>query len=313
MPMPMPGRPEPGPAPAKPIAWNEAELVFAATLEQAVPGPVAQSMPPIYNHTLHFTVKQTIRGELRQGDKLVCHHAARQLEAPEFPVNQVCLVAARQVRGSTEALAVERADDRQIAEVKQACALPLGWKIEAGKPVSPWAALGTQAWPETAAAKAELTCSKTGRPALMAGGKVEFEVEMVPPAREIKWTNPDGDGEYRVTVRNPTDQPLTVPALLTDGQNILWENSLVILCQGRAYPCPGFRTDARKAAPTTLEPGQSVTQVINALRLEGPNWPRGGMRVEFQFCLGEKSRTKSFYYMSRHHDVIRRGSGSGGE
>ena len=34
-------------------------------------------------------------------------------------------------------------------------------------------------------------------------------------------------------------------------------------------------------------------------------WPKGGYRIEFQFCLGEKSATKSFYYLSKHHDAIR--------
>jgi len=38
----------------------------------------------------------------------------------------------------------------------------------------------------------------------------------------------------------------------------------------------------------------------------GPTWPQGGYRIEFQFCLGEKSQTMSFYYMTRHHDPIRR-------
>jgi len=45
--------------------------------------------------------------------------------------------------------------------------------------------------------------------------------------------------------------------------------------------------------------------VVNALALKGPEWPRGGYRIEFQFCLGEQSSTQSFYYMSRHHDKLR--------
>ena len=30
-----------------------------------------------------------------------------------------------------------------------------------------------------------------------------------------------------------------------------------------------------------------------------------GYRIEFQFCLGEKSQVKSLYYMSKHHDKLR--------
>jgi len=45
---------------------------------------------------------------------------------------------------------------------------------------------------------------------------------------------------------------------------------------------------------------------VLALLLVGVEWPRGGYRVEFQFCLGELGATKSFYYMSKHHDGIRK-------
>ena len=55
-----------------------------------------------------------------------------------------------------------------------------------------------------------------------------MSAEPVPPVKEIKWTNPDGDGEYKITVTNTTDQPIEVPALLSDGDKILWKESLVI-------------------------------------------------------------------------------------
>ena len=60
-----------------------------------------------------------------------------------------------------------------------------------------------------------------------------------------------------------------------------------------------------KVEATKLEPGQSVSSTVNALALKGPEWPQGGYRIEFRFCLGEKSKTQSFYYMSRHHDKLR--------
>ena len=50
-------------------------------------------------------------------------------------------------------------------------------------------------------------CATTGRPALMAGGGVSFAVEKMPPAKAIKFRNPDGDGEYKVTLTNPTNAP----------------------------------------------------------------------------------------------------------
>lgn len=300
-------RPGPGAGPREAAQWNESEIVFVGKLERADAGPVAQSFPPIYSHTLHFTVEKVLRGKLEVGAAATCSHSARQVQAPTFPVGQSCLVAAGSAQGRLVAVLVEKATKERLAEVETACALPLGWKLVGGKPVSPWAALGAKAWPRGAGPQSDVACSVTGRPALLCGNRIALEVEHVPPAKEIQWTNPDGDGEYKITVRNTTDGPVEVPALLSSGDTVLWAASLVILCQGRAYPCPGFQPDADATGPTKLGPGQSVSTVVNVLRLEGPEWPRGGYRIAFQFCLGELGQTKSFYYMSRHHDAVRKG------
>ena len=289
--------------------WNEAECVFTGKLEAVQAGPVANSYPPIYHHTLEFVVEKVFRGPIKSGDRVTCVHLAHQLEAPKFPVNEVCLVAAKRSHDSLQALVVEAADAKRVTEVEAACSLPLGWKMEDGKPVSPWASLGQKAWPEGTATEGRVVCGKTGRPALLAGKDATFEVEPVPPKQAIQWTNPDGDGEYKITVSNKTDKPLAVPALLSDGKQILWNESLVILCQGRAYVCPGCQGVAAKVEPATLKPGESVTTTVNALRLDGPDWPQGGYRIEFQFCLGEKSQTKSFYYMTNYHGKLRAATG----
>ena len=96
-----------------------------------------------------------------------------------------------------------------------------------------------------------------------------------------------------------------VPALLSDESGVRWNESLVIVCQGKARPTP--LAAPLKAAPkaTRLEAGKGVSTVANALRLKDVEWPRGGYRIEFTFCLGELASTQSFYYLSKHHDVIR--------
>jgi hypothetical protein len=183
--------------------------------------------------------------------------------------------------------------------------VPLGWTVEKGRLRSPWAGLGRKAWPAEARAKGSLVCAETGRPALFVGEGVELTAEPVPPKVALKFGNPDGDGEYRITVKNVTDKPVTIPALLSDGKTILWDESLVLLCQKKVYTVPGARGLAKAPQPTVLKPGESVSGIVNALRLQGPEWPRGGYRIEFQFCLGEKSVTRSFYYTSKHHDPLR--------
>ena len=234
---------------------------------------------------------------------------ARQVAGPTFPVGKLCLISAAKSQGSLVIRRIEAASEKNVAEATLDCSMPLGWTIEGGKPVSPWAALGAKAWPASAAGKGEATCSKTGRPALMVGEGVSFSVEPVPPKKAIEWTNPDGDGEYKITVTNTTDKPLSVPALLSNGESRLWKESLLIGCQGKTYLCPGCKGVAGKVEPVVLSPGESVSTVVNILRLEGPQWPEGGDRVEFQFCLGEKSQTKSFYYMTRHHGRASRALG----
>jgi len=55
-----------------------------------------------------------------------------------------------------------------------------------------------------------------------------------------------------------------------------------------------------------LKAGQSVSGVVNTLKLPAVRWPRGGSRVSLKFCLGELTATNFFYYLSRHHDPLRR-------
>ena len=297
--------------PPGPPDWGQAEVVFVGTLDNVKAGPVGRSLPPVYTHTLGFDVTKVLRGSLQAGKRATCSHVARQMDRPRFPEGKSCVVAAKRAQGSLQAIGLEEADEEKIAEIMTLTSLPLGWTYKPGHPaevLSPWAGLGKQAWQATSGPKspAALVCSKTARPALLAGEGVKLTIEPVPPKREVKWTNPDGDGEYKITVTNTTDQALDVPALLSDAQGkILWEASLVVLCQGKAYPCPGFSGVTGAVAAARLEPKASVSTVVNALRLEGPDWPQGGYRIEFQFCVGEKARTHSFYYMTRHHGPIR--------
>jgi hypothetical protein len=287
-----------------PVNWAQQQLVFIGTLDTVVAGPVGRSFPPMFTHKLNFTIKEVIRGDLKVGDKIQASHVARQRVAPVFPLKAACIVGAEKSRGSYRASAVEKVDPKGIAAIRLACVLPLGWFSETGKILSPWSKLRSK-WPVAIKEGATHFCAATGRPALMAGSEVSFSVEKVPPAVAIKWTNPDGDGEYKLTVTNSSEQPITVPALRTDGRKVLWDESVVVLCQGKAYAAPGAKGVSVTTKPLVLAPGQKVSGIVNPLALSGPTWPRGGYRITFQICLGEKSSSQSFYYMSKHHDKIR--------
>jgi RNA polymerase sigma factor (sigma-70 family) len=285
--------------------WGQAEVLVLATLEKVQPGPVMPSEPPIYNHTLHLQIGKTWRGSVKPQDKLVGRHAIKQAQEPSFPVGQACIVALKQLKDQWQVLAIAAATAELTAQVELASAVPLGWNMAQDRLLSPWVGLGKNAWPAAAKGQGPLVCGTTGRPALLVGKGIEFSVEMVPPAVAVKYANPDGDGEYRIALKNTTDKAVAIEALLSDGQKILWEESLVILCQGKVYSAPGAVGVKQPPQAVTLKPGESVSTVVNVLRLQGPEWPRGGYRIEFQFALGEKSVTQSFYYMSKHHDPLR--------
>ncbi|MCS7305502.1 MAG: hypothetical protein NZ602_10405, partial [Thermoguttaceae bacterium] len=132
------------------------------------------------------------------------------------------------------------------------------------------------------------------------------------PAKEIRWTNPDGDGEFRITVSNPTKEPVTVPALLAAGDRILWGNSLLVIQYGpvytdepTVYTCAEYEPNPGPVKPVTLQPGEKVSGVINVLKLPLQLKMKGGFGLEFLFCLGERSVRQIFYYSSHYHDPIR--------
>jgi len=285
--------------------YAAAPLVFTGTLTAQEEGPTGMSFPPMYTGRLAFEVEEGLRGDVERGRPLALGYARRQEEPPAFPVGRKCLVTATPGREGPTVLTVEPADAASVAAAREAVAVPIGWTREGGGWRSPWADLGEAAWPKGAVASRRPCCTRTGRPALLAGSGVLLTVEPVPPKRAIEWTNPDGDGEIRVTVSNPGREPVAIPALLRAGDRILWAESLVIRCGGRTYPAPGSHGIGVLPESVVLKPGESVSTVVNIFRLHGPDWPGGGNRIEFQFCLGERSAVQSFYYMARHHDRLR--------
>jgi RNA polymerase sigma factor (sigma-70 family) len=323
-PPPGPAEPPPAKARARPAAlalkaealtrWGQAEIVCVARLERAQARLPLASLPPVHRHKLQLQVEGVLRGAVDKGAKLEAYHYARQDNEPVFPIGKACLVALRRSQGLGEskvtelweAVAIEERGPAALAEVKQVCALPVGWSVEKGRLVSPWAALGPKAWPAAAKGKGPLVCSKSGRPALLAGAGVQLTVEPVLPAKVLDEA-PNGDGEYKITVKNVTGKAVVVPALLSDGGKVHWEESLVILCQGQAYPAPGAKGVQRAPAPTVLRPGEAVSTVVNVLRLQGPEWPGMGP-LDFHFALGDKIVTRFFFYSFTHHDALRRGA-----
>lgn len=283
---------------------ENAEMIFIGTLDNVVAGPVGLSSPPMRTHQLTFSVTETLRGDLPADENVDCSSVLRQNAEPVFPEGKICVVFAKKIEGRLTIIEIREANDAALADARTIVQYPMGWTIRDGNWFSPWESLGEKGW--TAGTDSSEVCHATGRPALLVGSQIKLEISVVPPVKEIKWTNPDGDGIYKITVSNPTDHAIEVPALVTRDGNILWKESLVILCQDKAYPLHGAQGVTEGVSPKVLQAGESVSTEVNAFELEGPEWPRGGYRIEFQFCLGEKSERASFYYMSSHHDALRK-------
>ncbi|MBT3278806.1 MAG: hypothetical protein HN909_02110 [Phycisphaerales bacterium] len=255
-------------------AFNQAEmLVVVKALDVNWSQMVGMSNPPMRNAKVGGKVSEVLRGKATKGKTISGSYTERTHQKTKFPAGAYVLALAES-RGRVSVKKIAKADEMTLALARAAASVPVGWSPNDG---------------------AVLLCGKG----------ITMAVEKVPPAKAIKWTNPDGDGEYKITVTNTNKQPVKVPALLNDGTKILWPESLKVVCQDKPQKAPGAKALPAKTQPTTLKAGESVSFVVNALGLKDVTWPRGGYRIEFRFCLGENSATKSFYYMSRHHDALR--------
>jgi len=280
--------------------WSGADALLLGKLANVTAGPVGLSNPPLRTYKLTVAPGTIFRGPEKLDKEVAVSFAIKQAAPVVFPgPEKECVIALAFVRGAWTLHHVEVSSPETIAQAKLASSIPLGWTVKDGKLLSPWAAKGKLGKGEG------IACAVTGRPALLAGPGVRFEVEPVPPAVKFEFKNPDGDGEYKLTVKNVTDKEVTVPALLTDGKAIRWDESVVIRTQGKTYTLPGSTGDVSGLKPVVLKPGEAVSGTVSAFVMDGPEWPRGGYRIEFQFALGEKSATHSFYYFSTHHDPIR--------
>jgi hypothetical protein len=280
---------------------SSGEVVFVCKLTKVTDGPVGLSNPPVRQYRFEFEVSEQLRGPKPTGTLI---YQIRSEAVPSFPLTDKWVVAARSAGKNWQVTFIGTATDDVLKKAKALAALPAGWALEDGKPVSPWAVLKEKAWPKDGPKAEGAACSKSGRPALMAGAAVEFTVEQVPAENPQKFKNDMfGDGKFKLTVKNTSDKPVKVPALLTDGKTVFWADSVIVVTNGAKLL--GAAGRATGTMPVELKAGESVSGVIDTLTLPDVNWPRGGQRVYFDFCLGEKSANNFFYYFSNLHDPMR--------
>ena len=288
-----------------PGAFVKAELMFVGRITSFRIEAQGMSEPPVNACVVTFGEVETLRGA--KPENLSLRYSFRGHGAPVKEGEKVLAAAARGLGDPklVTVLAMTEATEVNVALARKLAALPIGWTYQDDKPVSPWAALGKKAWPEAVKADAKFTCSKTGRPALFAGAGITLKVEQVVPADVQKYVNPFGDGQFKVTVTNTGKSETEVPALLAEGGEVRWADSLVVITPDEAARLLPGTGRLRAPKPVRLKPGEGVSGLIDVLPLDGVSWPRGGSRVYFAFALGELTAQNFFYYSSSHHDEVR--------
>lgn len=284
-------------------ACNQGELVFIGTVSTAEHSlAVAPTKPPLRSMMIEFKEVQRLRGTLPE--KLEFHYSVRADDLPAILEGSCQIVVAHRFDGQTWSVSViVPAVDRQLVVALNAVKLPIGWTLVYDKPVSPWADRKME-WPG-GKNEASTVCSKTGRPALLAGPGIQMRVEQVIHGNIDRDKNPFGEGQFRITVVNTNKQAVEVPALLSRGGEIQWNASIVAIqgAKSHVFPMPAGEGEFK---PTHLAAGQGVTGIVNTLELgDGIQWPYGGSRIHFTFALGEISAGNFFYHSGGPPNKVR--------
>jgi len=191
------------------------------------------------------------------------------------------------------------------ATARYAARVPVGWKVVAGKLVSPYSALKCHA---SLGAKAPAGRCNTPWRGSKVPDDVVMSVRQVAPAKPIRFSNPYGDGRFEITLTNTGQTQARLDDLLSTGtgasRRILWSESLVVLHLKNTELHPSARPLPADAAAVVLQPGESVSTVVDMLPLDSIV-NHGGARIRLTFAIGNRSVSSFFYYASSLHQAMR--------
>ena len=237
-------------------------------------------------------------------------------EDPEFPEDDQLVLIALTGTSSTKRLAYwEGVNATTLDHVTKLIDLPFGWTFdEDGNPLSPWSEYGKQL--QMGEENPLILCSKSDRGYSPADEGLTISVSKIPSEFiQNNYANRDGDGYFTLSLRNPTEFPLAIPALRRTKDGILWKESLVCLVTATSSSngattnsvcLPGFSSIAelKSTEATILEPGQEISTTVNPLLFS--NFPeiQGYSQLYFRFCFGKMVAQTSFYFNSTYHAKI---------
>ncbi|MFM8272464.1 MAG: hypothetical protein ACKODX_09050 [Gemmata sp.] len=117
---------------------SSGETIFVGKLTKVTAGPVGLSNPPVRSYTFEAEPSEVLRGKKPTG---ALSYLIKSQMPPAFPLDKPWLIAARKVEKGWQVTYIGPADEETVKKAKALAALPAGWKLDGGKPVSPWAAL----------------------------------------------------------------------------------------------------------------------------------------------------------------------------
>ncbi|MFP4106095.1 MAG: hypothetical protein ACLFVU_08395 [Phycisphaerae bacterium] len=280
---------------------SQSQLVFKAKVDEVKPIAVTRSYPPVYIVGVTFTQPTVYKGTAPDG---MTFRWSRPAVKPAFVKGKEYVVASNQTGKMWVIAAAEPATKENVTIASKGAFLPAGWKLRDSKYLSPWAEKGKTYWPKEAKPQARIECVKTGRPGLLAGENIDVSAEPIIPKKTQKYKNPQGNGLFRLRVKNTGKKAVEIPALLQADGKILWSESLVVLRGDKAYTLPESDCVPKDVRSFSLGAGKSVSVVINALAIKGIDWPGGGRAVQLKFCLGQEIAPGTFHYYSELHDPM---------
>ncbi|CAF0940084.1 unnamed protein product [Adineta ricciae] len=301
-------------------------IAFIGTISDVVRDSSTRSIPPIDSYKLRFQNVRTLRGSIvgtefdyqqrgRTGSCLLRIiqnvdglDAIGGEEEVREPLSGSTYLACTNDGAQVKALV--ELDNNTIEYLLQASKLPLGWyRNSSGQLESPWQYSHAKhvKWYNNERFATFEKCSKSGRPLLTTTDDISFSCEPVKSTHTKQYQNPDGDGVFKLTVTNNSNQPVEVSALLRDSRSkkILWEESIFVITDSgnHFFPAHGHANDVE---PTVLQPHETISANLDTLTLHGISWPQGGWRLRLKFCLGNKASEGNYYYFTDHHEPIRK-------
>ena len=283
------------------------------TLSQQVKGPASALDIVKTQRKLDKLLAKEDDGNLPKDLKYVrgSYYGVHKVD-PEFPDEDQLVLIALTGTSSTKRLAYwQPINVTTLDHVVKLIDLPYGWSLnEDGEPLSPWSGLGNQA--HMGDDEPALRCDDSERGFSPADEGLTLMAGKIPAEFQNSY-NRDGNGYFRLSLRNPTEFPLSIPALRRNKEGILWRESLVCLIStssgatANAVCLPRFSSlqELKDTEATVLEPGEEVSTIVNPLLFSSFPSISGYSQLTLRFCLGKTFAQSTFYFNSSYHEKIR--------